>query len=148
MYELVDERGRTLNLVLKLVRSGGAAWLVNMLPSMEREWAIGQRLGMHCRAPAGMSLAHRPCLLQDSLRKESRAVIPRVAYLISTLPAAGLVEEGERSSDPSGCLPYSSREVLPSQRCKSHLHCLARSSSDPGCALQEHIRASWAWERP
>lgn len=58
MYELVDERGRTLNLVLKSVRSGGAAWLSNMLPSMEREWAIGQRLGMHCRTPAGMSLAH------------------------------------------------------------------------------------------
>jgi hypothetical protein len=91
VYELVDERGRTLNLVLKSVRSGGAAWLSNMLPSMEREWAIGQRLGMHCRTPAGMSLAHRSCLLQ------------------------GLVEDREHGIDAPGCLPYRSREFLSPQ---------------------------------
>ena len=55
VFELVDKRGRPLNLVLKSMRSGGAAWLSSMLPSMEREWAIGQRLGMHCRTSAGMS---------------------------------------------------------------------------------------------
>ncbi|EIE27044.1 hypothetical protein COCSUDRAFT_34668 [Coccomyxa subellipsoidea C-169] len=53
VFELVDKRGRPLNLVLKSMRSGGAAWLSSMLPSMEREWAIGQRLGMHCRTTAG-----------------------------------------------------------------------------------------------
>ncbi|BDA44507.1 hypothetical protein COCOBI_05-6940 [Coccomyxa sp. Obi] len=54
VYDLVDETGKPLNLVLKAVRSGAKAWMSNMLPSMEREWAIGQRLAMHCRTDTGL----------------------------------------------------------------------------------------------
>ena len=58
VYELVDENGKPLNLVLKAVRSGAKAWMSNMLPSMEREWAIGQRLAMHCRTDTGQAIFH------------------------------------------------------------------------------------------
>lgn len=53
VYDLVEEHGRPLNLVLKAVGSSATAWLSSILPSMEREWAIGQRLAMHCTTPAG-----------------------------------------------------------------------------------------------
>jgi len=53
VYDLVEEHGRPLNLVLKAVGSSSTAWLSSVLPSMEREWAIGQRLAMHCTPHTG-----------------------------------------------------------------------------------------------
>jgi hypothetical protein len=56
VHELVDDKGESLNLVLKSAKSGANAWVSNLLPSMEREWAIGQRLARHCTTPEGLQL--------------------------------------------------------------------------------------------
>lgn len=55
VYELMDAQGQPLNLVLKSVKRGAMAWMSNVLPSMEREWAIGHRLVRHCTTAEGLS---------------------------------------------------------------------------------------------
>ena len=51
VYQLEDNEGRPLDLVLKSLPRGPMPW--GLLGSMEREWAVGHRLAMHCGSPAG-----------------------------------------------------------------------------------------------
>ena len=53
VYDLVAEDGRPLDLVLKTLPHGKLSAVTGVLASMEREWAVGHRLAMHCTTPAG-----------------------------------------------------------------------------------------------
>ena len=53
MYELLNERSEPMSLVLKTIPHGAVSAVTGMLPSMEREWAIGHRLALYCTTPTG-----------------------------------------------------------------------------------------------
>jgi hypothetical protein len=56
VYDLVAEDGRPLNMVLKTLPHGKLSAVTGVLASMEREWAVGHRLALHCTTSAGRLL--------------------------------------------------------------------------------------------
>ena len=49
----MDNQGRPLDMVLKSLPHGKLSAVTGVLASMEREWAVGRRLALHCTTPAG-----------------------------------------------------------------------------------------------
>ena len=53
VYELLNERSEPMNLVLKKIPHGKISAVTGLLPSMEREWAVGHRLALYCTTATG-----------------------------------------------------------------------------------------------
>ena len=53
VYELLNERSEPMSLVLKTIPQGAISAVAGILPSMEREWAVGHRLALYCTTPTG-----------------------------------------------------------------------------------------------
>ncbi len=69
VYELLNERSEPMSLVLKTIPHGAVSAVTGILPSMEREWAIGHRLALYCTTPTGgATLATCPYSLQKLMR--------------------------------------------------------------------------------
>ena len=53
VYELLNERSEPMSLVLKALPHGRVSAVTGVLPSMEREWAVGHRLALYCTSTSG-----------------------------------------------------------------------------------------------
>ena len=53
VYELLNERSEPMSLVLKAIPHGKVSAVTGVLPSMEREWAVGHRLALYCTSASG-----------------------------------------------------------------------------------------------
>ena len=69
VYELLNERSEPMSLVLKTIPQGAISAVAGILPSMEREWAVGHRLALYCTTPTG-------------------GAMPKACTLLCTMPAA------------------------------------------------------------